>query len=261
MEILILYYTVLFYFSLVLGVIIHETGHLIAVVSVGHKLTQFSAGPISIKLTEAGYKIRPRYSIFTGFVQYERVLEKTTWGNEVLIVSGGIIANLIVGIGLIIYYYLSSSSAFSAMVGGISLLIGVTNLFPSHIKGLGVDSDAKRFLDMFRFKKAAAQSKSYGLVVPGVLPQVASYSEGAVGKTQIELLNDDFTPMDFVIDILRTVFKLDNFSSVLMMLSIHNTGNAKFGWLDADEARSIIEHVNSEAKRHGFPFKCRIFVE
>ena len=43
------------------------------------------------------------------------------------------------------------------------------------------------------------------------------------------MLNDDFTPMEFVIDVLRKVFSMNNDKATLIMLAVHNKGKGVCG--------------------------------
>lgn len=253
MEILLL-----LYFSLILAILIHEIGHLLAVIYANHEIIEFSVGPVSVKNSDAGYSIRPRASLFTGVVTYKRTHGTATWGNEILIISAGVIANIATGTALIIYYHLASSNGLIAISGWTSVLLGVLNLFPTHSKELRLDSDAKRLFSIIAFKKSISQAKKYDLVVPNVRVKFQPASEANPEHVQIELLNDSTTPMDFVVDTIKTFLNFNDFSAVLLMLSIHNDGDAKLGWLDIDVAKKLSEQINNEARTRGFPFQCRV---
>ncbi len=255
MEILALYY-----FSFLVAILIHELGHLISVLIVGHKVIEFSVGPICIKWLENKYIIRPRKWIFTGLVSYERKLYKTTWGKEVLIISGGILANILIGLSFIFYYCLISDDGFIIILGWVSLILGFINFIPTHIKNLGLDSDAKRFLTMLAFKKAISKNRKYDLKKPLIDVSLQSKDRDNPNKVQIEFLNDDITRMDFVVDIFKTYLNLDDYGSAVIMLDIHNNGSVKVGWFEAEEAKKLTEQIEIEAMKHGFPFQCNVSI-
>jgi ATP-dependent Clp protease adapter protein ClpS len=253
MEILLLLYS-----SLILAILIHEIGHLLAVAYANHKVVEFSVGPVSVKNSDAGYSIKPRASLFTGVVAYKRTHGTATWGNEILIISAGVIANIITGTALVTYYHLASSNGIIAILGWASILLGLLNLLPMHSKELRLDSDAKRFFSILEFKKSISQAKKYDLGEPNVRVKFQPSREKNSEHVQIELLNDSTTPMDFVVDTIKTFLNFNEFSAVLLMLSIHNDGDAKLGWLDIDAARKLSDQINNEARTRGFPFQCRV---
>lgn len=249
---------VLLYFSLLLAILIHETGHLLAVIISKHKATEFAVGPIIVKHSETGYSINLRASLLTGIVAYQRPLGEATWASELLIISSGVIANFVIGGTLAIYYHFASSNGLIAITGWASVLIGILNLFPTHIKKLKLDSDARRFLDILKLRKETSKSKKYDLSAPNAQVKIKPSSTVNSGKVQLEILNDDLTPMDFVVDTLKTYLNFNDFSAILLTLSIHQDGGAKLGWLDHEVAKMVSEQINNEARIRGFPFHCRV---
>lgn len=247
---------ILQFISLFLSVLIHEVGHLIAVLIAGHKVNEFSVYPISIKRQENKYIIRLQKHIFTGLVAYEREIYKTTWGKEVAIIASGVLANIFIGLTFILYHYVISENGLLLIFGWTSLIIGVINCFPAEIKELGLDSDAKQFLKMLKFKRSIANIKRFNLEKPlfdiSSRPKERSNSH----NVQIEFFNDDVTEMDFVVDILKTYLYLDDFCSARTMLDIHKNGSVKTGWFEAEKAIKITEHIKNQAIKNGFPFKC-----
>lgn len=249
---------VLLYFGLILAIFIHETGHLLAVIITNHKPIEFAVGPIIVKHSETGYSISLRASLLTGLVAYQRPLGGATWASEILIISSGVIANFVVGGTLTIYYHFASSNGLIAIAGWASLLMGILNLFPTHIKQLNLDSDAKRFYDILTLRKETSKAKKYGLSTPNTQVKFKPSSDANPGKAQLEILNNDLTPMDFVVDTIKTYLNFNDFSAILLTLSIHHDGEAKLGWLDHDVAKIVSEQINSEAHIRGFPFRCRV---
>lgn len=249
---------VLLYFSLMLAILIHEAGHLLAVIITKHKPTEFAVGPIIVKHSETGYSLNLRASLLTGLVAYQRPLGEATWASEIIIISSGVIANFVIGGALAIYYHFESSNGLIAIAGWTSVLMGILNLFPTHIKQLKLDSDARRFLNILKLRKETSKSKKYDLSAPNA--QVKFKPSGIVnpGKFQLEILNDDLTPMDFVVDTIKTYLNFNDFSAILLTLSIHQDGGAKLGWLDHEIAKVVSEQINTEARMRGFPFRCRV---
>ena len=71
-------------------------------------------------------------------------------------------------------------------------------------------------------------------------------------------INDDFTTMDFVVEILRQVFFKSEAEANALMLSIHKSGYAVVGIYPYDIAVSKVEKTNLLAREHGFPLKVTI---
>jgi ATP-dependent Clp protease adaptor protein ClpS len=67
--------------------------------------------------------------------------------------------------------------------------------------------------------------------------------------------NDDVTPMDFVVHILKTVFYLANDRAAEIMLTAHIKGNAYVQTLPKSEAERRIQRARFEAHNAGYPLK------
>lgn len=75
------------------------------------------------------------------------------------------------------------------------------------------------------------------------------------------LLNDDYTPMDFVIWILEIVFRRSPEESAQLMLEVHNKGSSRVGVYTYDIARTKMEQVHNLATQHKHPLQCTIEIE
>ena len=73
---------------------------------------------------------------------------------------------------------------------------------------------------------------------------------------QVVLLNDDFTPMDFVVEILVLIFKIEPAQAQAIMLQIHNEGRAVCGIFPFDIAESKLEQVEALAEKQEYPLQC-----
>ncbi|SFD38598.1 ATP-dependent Clp protease adapter ClpS [Pseudoalteromonas denitrificans] len=76
-------------------------------------------------------------------------------------------------------------------------------------------------------------------------------------KYQVILNNDDFTPMDFVIEILMKFFNKNSEQAAEIMLKVHYDGKAICGIYSADIAQSKVEQVNKYARENQHPLLCR----
>lgn len=73
---------------------------------------------------------------------------------------------------------------------------------------------------------------------------------------KVVLLNDDFTPMDFVIHILGRFFNQSRDNAEKIVLHIHNQGLAEAGIFSHEIAETKVYLVNKYARKYKFPLKC-----
>jgi ATP-dependent Clp protease adaptor protein ClpS len=73
---------------------------------------------------------------------------------------------------------------------------------------------------------------------------------------QVLLLNDDFTPMDFVVEVLRAFFNLDQERAVQVMLHVHTRGRGVCGVFTREVAETKVVHVNEFSRSHQHPLLC-----
>ena len=70
--------------------------------------------------------------------------------------------------------------------------------------------------------------------------------------------NDDFTSMDFVVEILMDIFHKDQLEAERLMLLVHQGGKAAVGAYPYDIAVTKVEAVCARAKQEGFPFRMTV---
>ncbi|RLA80438.1 MAG: ATP-dependent Clp protease adaptor ClpS [Epsilonproteobacteria bacterium] len=75
-------------------------------------------------------------------------------------------------------------------------------------------------------------------------------------KYKVLLLNDDYSTMDFVIDVLVKIFRKSSTESENIMLNIHNNGKAVCGIYSHEIASTKVAQVKHNAKNSGFPLKA-----
>jgi len=75
------------------------------------------------------------------------------------------------------------------------------------------------------------------------------------------MLNDDYTPMDFVTKILQTIFHFNEFDSQQIMMTIHTEGQGHCGTFSFDVANTKILQVKEIAKKEGHPLQCKLTPE
>lgn len=75
---------------------------------------------------------------------------------------------------------------------------------------------------------------------------------------KVVLLNDDFTPMDFVVDILMRFFSKSLENATQIMLNVHLNGFGICGLYTRDIAETKVMQVNRHARLNQHPLKCRM---
>lgn len=83
---------------------------------------------------------------------------------------------------------------------------------------------------------------------------MVSFAEPPMFK--VILLNDDYTPMDFVVTILKNVFHKSVQDAECIMLSVHNNGSAVCGIYTYETAETKVAQVGKLAADAGFPLRC-----
>jgi ATP-dependent Clp protease adapter protein ClpS len=88
-------------------------------------------------------------------------------------------------------------------------------------------------------------------------PAQHTASDAPAGLTaQVLLLNDDYTPMEFVVHVLERVFDKDHEDAIRIMLEIHNSGSGTCGIYPHDVADAKVRVVLDFAREHQHPLQC-----
>ena len=95
------------------------------------------------------------------------------------------------------------------------------------------------------------QGSGHGLALETSRPEVARPP-----LFQVVLLNDDFTPMDFVVEVLRSFFNLDQERAVQVMLHVHTRGKGVCGVFTREVAETKVTQVNEYSRAHQHPLLC-----
>ena len=105
---------------------------------------------------------------------------------------------------------------------------------------------------------------------PGGIPRPPDDGQGAVvverqtakvvppPMYQVVLLNDDYTPMDFVVEVLEVFFNLNRELATKVMLAVHTEGRAVCGVFTRDIAETKAMQVNQYARESQHPLLCEI---
>ena len=73
---------------------------------------------------------------------------------------------------------------------------------------------------------------------------------------KVMLLNDDYTPMDFVVVVLQTVFAMSREKATQVMLQVHREGMGVCGTYTREVAAAKVEQVVNIARKHQHPLQC-----
>ena len=73
---------------------------------------------------------------------------------------------------------------------------------------------------------------------------------------KVLLINDDYTPMEFVVDILQRIFGMDREKATQIMLHVHTRGVGVCGVFSRDIAETKVALVNQFSRENQHPLKC-----
>jgi len=73
---------------------------------------------------------------------------------------------------------------------------------------------------------------------------------------QVVMLNDDYTPMEFVVVVIQEFFNKDRETATQIMLKIHLDGKAICGVFSRDVAATKVDQVQEAARQAGHPLQC-----
>ena len=75
---------------------------------------------------------------------------------------------------------------------------------------------------------------------------------------RVLLHNDDYTTMDFVIEVLMTVFQKSMEEAILVMLNVHRQGTGMCGLYTLEVAETKMNSVHALARDKGLPLRCSV---
>ncbi|HET8697312.1 MAG TPA: ATP-dependent Clp protease adapter ClpS [Gammaproteobacteria bacterium] len=100
-----------------------------------------------------------------------------------------------------------------------------------------------------RFK--VGRDDDHGLVTEEAKPRVKRPP-----LYRVILLNDDYTPMEFVVQVLEKVFSLDRTTATRIMLEVHTKGKGVCGVYTYEIAETKVAQVTGLAQQHQHPLLC-----
>src|SRR5210317_476161 len=75
---------------------------------------------------------------------------------------------------------------------------------------------------------------------------------------KVVLINDDYTPMEFVVEVLQVFFRMNREQATHVMLTVHTQGKGVCGIFTRDIAETKAAQVNQYAREHEHPLLCEI---
>lgn len=97
------------------------------------------------------------------------------------------------------------------------------------------------------------RSREGGLVVEQARPKLAKPQ-----LWKVVLLNDDYTPMEFVVEVLQVFFKLDREQATRVMLHVHQRGKGVCGVFTREIAETKVAQVTQFARESKHPLLCEM---
>ncbi len=95
------------------------------------------------------------------------------------------------------------------------------------------------------------QDGDFGLVAETAKPELKEPN-----LYNVILLNDDYTPMEFVVIVLETFFNMNRENATRVMLNVHTRGKGVCGAFPKDIAETKTSQVNEFAREHNHPLLC-----
>lgn len=95
------------------------------------------------------------------------------------------------------------------------------------------------------------QNNESGVAVEESRPEVKEPS-----RYKVILLNDDFTPMEFVVQVLQVFFNMNGEMATRVMLNVHTKGKGICGVYTKDVAETKVSQVNHFSKENEQPLLC-----
>ncbi len=77
-------------------------------------------------------------------------------------------------------------------------------------------------------------------------------------KYKVIIINDDYTPMEFVVDVLATFFGMNEVKATQIMLEVHKKGQGLCGVYTKDIAETKAAQVNQYSQNNEHPLLCEI---
>lgn len=95
------------------------------------------------------------------------------------------------------------------------------------------------------------------MAVQGAVQEKTAIRVKEPRRYKVIMDNDDFTPMDFVVEILIGIFHKPEAQAVELMYCVHEKGSATVGTYPLDIANTKVQQATTLARQSGYPFRLR----
>lgn len=95
------------------------------------------------------------------------------------------------------------------------------------------------------------QHRGHELIVEESRPELKRPS-----MYRVLLLNDDYTPMEFVVQVLERIFAMDRTTATRIMLEVHTKGKGSAGVYTYEIAETRVAQVNGYSRQNQHPLLC-----
>ena len=99
----------------------------------------------------------------------------------------------------------------------------------------------------------ASNRPEHGVIVEEAPPETAQPS-----LYRVILLNDDYTPMEFVVEVLERFFAMDRPMATRVMLEVHTRGKGVCGVFTYEIAETKVSQVTGYSREHQHPLLCTL---
>jgi len=113
-----------------------------------------------------------------------------------------------------------------------------------------------RAMAMGQGQTGPGEDREGGLATSAVRPKLAQPP-----LYKVVLFNDDYTPMDFVVDVLCSFFAMNVEKATQIMLKVHTEGKAVCGVFSKDVAETKAQQVNDYSRECEQPLLCNVEVD
>jgi ATP-dependent Clp protease adapter protein ClpS len=107
--------------------------------------------------------------------------------------------------------------------------------------------------------RAAEVMKRHGVTRLDIVSAVSGAADEKApdaAELQVVLYNDDYTPMQFVLEVLQQFFSMSEADAKETMLEVHRQGAAVCGLYERDAALDLVNNLRAYVRERGHPLKC-----
>lgn len=92
----------------------------------------------------------------------------------------------------------------------------------------------------------------------GVELETARPKLGKPRMYMVVIINDDYTPMDFVVAVIMEFFTMTRERATVIMWQVHTNGSAICGIFSKDVAHTLVTQINNYSRSHQYPLLCKM---